>query len=142
MSKFEKRFLTFIKEESDLEKAAMAASLDDDTNPEDFDTQVEPPDPNSLTQQASEIKTRQAAEMKEQLNKWVSSLDEFREFINGTGPGSIQYTLSQAEPDTIFDKVKSSEARRIARVATDIAALTESLKGYIAQSSDSQFKYV
>lgn len=142
MSKFEKRFLTVLKEQSDLEKAAMADSLDDETNPEDFDTQVEPPDPNSLAQQAGQLKARQSVEMKEKLEEWVEALDTFKNFLNGTEAGSVQYTLSQAEADTIFDKVKTSEARKIARVATDLASLSEALKGYIAQSSDSQFKYV
>jgi hypothetical protein len=38
--------------------------------------------------------------------------------------------------------MKTSEQRKIARVATEIAALTESFKGYLAQTNNAQFKYV
>ena len=38
--------------------------------------------------------------------------------------------------------MKASEQRKIARVATELAALNESFKGYIAQTGNAQFKYV
>jgi hypothetical protein len=142
MSKFEKRFFTVLREQTAEERAAMEASLDDDTNPEEFDTQTPSPEADSLVQQASQIKTQQASEMKQQLEEWISRCSEFVEFLNGTNPGSIQHTLSQSEPDTIFDSMKQSEARKISRVATELASLSESFKGYVAQSTNSQYKYV
>lgn len=142
MSKFEKRFFTVLHEQTAEERAAMEASLDDDTNPEEFDTQTPSPEADSLVQQASQIKTQQASEMKQQLEEWISRCTEFVEFLNGTNPGSIQHTLSQSEPDTIFDSMKQSEARKISRVATELASLSESFKGYVAQSTNSQYKYV
>lgn len=142
MSKFEKRFFTVLREQTAEERAAMEASLDDDTNPEEFDTKAPSPEADSLVQQASQIKTQQAAEMKQQLEEWISRCTEFVEFLNGTNPGSIQHTLSQSEPDTIFDSMKQSEARKISRVATELASLAESFKGYVAQSTNAQYKYV
>ena len=142
MSKFEKRFFTVLREQTAEERAAMEASLDDDTNPEEFDTEAPSPEADSLVQQASQIKTQQAAEMKQQLEEWISRCSEFVEFLNGTNPGSIQHTLSQSEPDTIFDSMKQSEARKISRVATELASLSESFKGYVAQSTNTQYKYV
>jgi hypothetical protein len=142
MSKFEKRFFTVLREQTAEERAAMEASLDDDTNPEEFDTEVPSPKADSLVQKASQIKTQQALEMKQQLEEWINRCTEFVEFLNGTNPGSIQYTLDQAEADTIFDSMKQSEARKISRVATELASLSESFKGYVAQSTNSQYKYV
>lgn len=142
MSKFEKRFFTVLREQTAEERAAMEASLDDDTNPEEFDTEVPSPEADSLVQKASQIKTQQALEMKQQLEEWINRCTEFVEFLNGTNPGSIQYTLAQSEADTIFDSMKQSEARKISRVATELASLSESFKGYVAQSTNSQYKYV
>ena len=68
--------------------------------------------------------------------------DGFLHYLNGEDPTSIQTTLANAEPDTIFDRMKASEQRKIARVATELAALNESFKGYIAQTGNAQFKYV
>jgi hypothetical protein len=80
--------------------------------------------------------------MSAQLEEWVATCDEFLDFLNGTGPNSIQTTLANAEPDTIFDRMKQSEQRKIARVATELAALTESFRGYISQTENPSFKYV
>ena len=77
-----------------------------------------------------------------ELQSWVEQCDTFVKFLNGTGGDSIQSRLSKAEPDTIFDRMKQSEQRKIARVATELAALTESLRGYISQSENPAFKYV
>ena len=71
MSKFEKRFFTVLREQTAEERAAMEASLDDDTNPEEFDTEVPSPEADSLVQKASQIKTQQALEMKQQLEEWI-----------------------------------------------------------------------
>ena len=38
--------------------------------------------------------------------------------------------------------MKASEQRKLARVATELAGVTESFKGYLAQTGNSQFKYV
>ena len=142
MSKFEKRFFTVLHEQTDEERAAMEASLDDGTDPGEFDTEAPSPEADSLVQKASQIKTQQAQEMKQQLEEWINRCTEFVEFLNGTNPGSIQHTLSQSEPDTIFDSMKQSEARKISRVATELASLSESFKGYVAQSTNTQYKYV
>lgn len=143
MNKFQNRFFQHIMEQ-DNERAAMEASLDKNTNPSDFDLDNEPTDNDyaDLTRQASQIKTKQAQQMQNQLNSWVAKCDEFLIFLNGTNSDSIQTILSRSEPDTIFERMKQSEQRKIARVATELAALTESFKGYLAQSNNSQFKYV
>lgn len=143
MTKFESRFLKVINEQ-DLEKKAMTASLDKGTDPSDFD--IDPTSVDSaaadLTAQAAKIKSAQSQAMAQELNGWVERCDEFLEFLNGTSGESIQTRLANAEADTIFDRMKQSEQRKIARVATELAALTESFRGYISQTENPAFRYV
>ena len=141
MSKFENRFFKVLSEQ-DEDRAAMLSTLDKDTNPEDFDTDTASPtninDPNSAVSRA--LSEREAA-MVSQVREWVSNMEEFLENLNGT-ENSIQTALSNAEADTLLDKMKQSEQRKIARVATELAALAESFKGFLAQSNNSSLKYV
>jgi hypothetical protein len=141
MSKFENRFFKVLSEQ-DEDRAAMLSTLDKDTNPEDFDTDTASPtninDPNSAVSRA--LSEREAA-MVSQVREWVTSMEEFLENLNGT-ENSIQTALANAEADTLLDKMKQSEQRKIARVATELAALAESFKGFLAQSNNSSLKYV
>ena len=141
MSKFENRFFKVLSEQ-DEDRAAMLSTLDKDTNPEDFDTDTASPtdinDPNSAVSRA--LSEREAA-MVTQVREWVSNMEEFLENLNGT-ENSIQTALANAEADTLLDKMKQSEQRKIARVATELAALAESFKGFLAQANNSSLKYV
>ena len=151
MHKFERRFFKSLNEQTALneqveeERAAFEAELDDNTEAGDFDVDVEvdevavEEDPNVKAAQA--VSERNAA-MRTQLEGWVGEIEQFLEYLNGSTPNSIQTLLANAEPDTIFDRMKASEQRKIARVATELAALNESFKGYIAQTGNAQFKYV
>jgi hypothetical protein len=144
MSKFENRFFKVLNEQ-DKEKAAMLATLDKDTNPDEFDVDPTPSADTAaadLTVQAAKIKSAQSQAMAQELSRWVEECDKFLEFLNGTSGESIQTKLANAEPDTIFDRMKQSEQRKIARVATELAALTESFRGYISQTENPAFKYV
>jgi hypothetical protein len=141
MTKFENRFFKVLKEQ-DEDRAAMLASLDKDTNPSEFDVdvkaQVDSNDPNAAAAKA--ISERETA-MTNQVREWIANMEEFLEALNGT-ENSIQTSLANAEPDTLLDKMKQSEQRKIARVATEIAALAESFKGFLAQSNNVSLKYV
>ena len=151
MHKFERRFFKSLNKQKSLneqveeERAAFEAELDDNTEAGDFDVDVEvdevavEEDPNVKAAQA--VSERNAA-MRTQLEGWVGEIEQFLEYLNGSTPDSIQTLLANAEPDTIFDRMKASEQRKIARVATELAALNESFKGYIAQTGNAQFKYV
>ena len=145
MTKFEKRFLRSLNEQAEEERAAFEAELEDNTEAGDFDVDVEvdevavDEDPNVKAAQA--VSERNAA-MRTKLEGWVGEIEQFLEYLNGSSPDSIQTLLANAEPDTIFDRMKASEQRKIARVATELAALNESFKGYIAQTGNAQFKYV
>ena len=145
MHKFERRFFKSLNEQTEEERVAFEAELDDDTNAEDFDVNVDvdevavEEDPNVKAAQA--VSERNAA-MRSTLEGWVGEIEQFLEYLNGSSPDSIQTLLANAEPDTIFDRMKASEQRKIARVATELAALNESFKGYLAQTGNAQFKYV
>jgi hypothetical protein len=144
MAKFENKFFKVLKEQ-DEEREAFEASLEDDTDVGEFDVDVEvdetvvEDDPN--VKAAVAVEERNAA-MRATLKGWIDEIDGFLQYLNGEAPDSIQTLLANSEPDTIFDRMKASEQRKIARVATELAALNESFKGYIAQTGNAQFKYV
>ena len=145
MTKFEKKFFTALHEqdETEKEKEAFENSLDQDTNPEDFDVDVDvdvQPDYPAM-KAASAVAERNEA-MKSELRSWIGRMEDFLDYLNGEEPESIQQKLANAEPDTIFDRMKQSEQRKISRVATELAGVTESFKGYLAQTENPQFKYV
>jgi hypothetical protein len=145
MNKFAKKFFKVLEEQDsvDADRAAMEASLDKGTQASEFDTNLEPSTGNDdLAAQAAKIKSAQSQAMSEELSGWVAKCDEFLAFLNGTEGQSIQTRLANAEPDTIFDRMKQSEQRKIARVATELASLTESFRGYVAQTENPAFKYV
>ena len=82
------------------------------------------------------------AAMVNTLKGWISSGDEFLKRLNDSNdPNSIAYAIGNAEPDTLFDKMKG-EQRRVSKVATDLAALNETFRGYLAQSENPVLKGV
>ena len=146
MTKFERRFFNKLSQinEDVEEREAFEAELDDNTDAGDFDVDIEVDetindDPNVKAAQA--VNERNEA-MKEQLREWRGRMEDFLDYLNGEEAASIQQQLANAEPDTIFDRMKASEQRKLARVATELAGVTESFKGYLAQTGNSQFKYV
>lgn len=140
---YEKRFYKFLREgldlNPDLEKDAMEASLDDETNPDEFDVGQPVQDVDTSIQKALSERERQ---MVSKITGWVTQMEQFLDFLNGTHGESIQKNLSNAEPETILDKMRNAEQRKIARVATELAALIESFKGYLAQSGNANLRYV
>ena len=143
MNKFEKRFINLIINEADEERQAFEASLDDNVSPDEFDVNTEAPESsvNDAALAAARSHADLAAKMKSELKGWVEELDSFLRRLNGE-ENSIQSALSNAEPDTLFDRMKQSEQRKIARVATELASLAESFRGYISQADNPQFRHV
>lgn len=82
------------------------------------------------------------AKMIKNLQSWIVQLDGMVDYLNGTEGNSIQMQLKQAVPDTIFDKMRTSEAKKIARVAKEISALAETFKGYLATSNSPRYRFV
>lgn len=141
MTIFENRFFKVLNEQ-DEDRAAMLSTLDDETPADAYDTdldQTQPSDdPNARVSRALSDREQ---DMTNQLKEWISSMEAFLEQLNGTEK-SVQTTLASAEANTLFDRMKKSEQRKIARVATELAALAESFKGFLAQSNNPELKYV
>jgi hypothetical protein len=142
-SAYQKRFARLLKEDLDIdpemEAGAMEGMLDDETNPDEFRTDQPAQDVNASVENAISQREQQ---MISQLNEWIGEMERFRDFMNGPEGNSIQKALADAEPETILDKMRNAEQRKIARVATELAALIESFKGYVAQSGNANLKYV
>ena len=147
MTKFENRFFKVLTEADELDELeadrdAMEASLDDGTEASDFDAQMpDPAEADDAAMRAARATSDLAAQMQQELEGWVSEMDAFLHKLNGQ-ESSIQSVLASAEADTIFDRMKQSEQRKITRVATELAALTESFRGYLAQTDNPQFRGV
>ncbi len=147
MTNFEKRFFKVLNE-NDEDKEAFELELDDDTSPEEFDVDVEADVEATANMEDPAIKAAGAiAEIHEaQINTlkgWISSGDEFLKMLNDAeDANSVQAVLANAQADTIFDRMRQSEQRKIARVATELASLNESFRGYLAQTDNAQFRGV
>ena len=85
---------------------------------------------------AINYKKEQHAAQSQQIEQWLSQITEFNEFLNGLGGNSMQAILNKADCDTLFNDVARSETKKISRVAQDLSALIESLKGYLLSSEE------
>jgi len=110
------------------EQQAMKQQLDPTTDPKSLNVNV-PPD-------LEATKGAHTAAQKKSLNEWIAKISEFINFLNGVEGSSVQSQLASAGCDSLFEKVASSEKKRIARVAMELSSLNESLKGYVI-SNDS-----
>ena len=134
--KFADRFLVVLEKEVGLtpdpvqdpvlqadrpqEQEAMAKTLDHGTKASQYNV----PMPAS---KADEQKYQQI----EELKQWISTIDDFIEFLNAPTENSIQARLHTAGCDTMFDDIARSEKKKIARLAADLSSLSESMKGYL-----------
>ena len=149
--KFKKDFVAIL--EADLkedisDKEAMAQTLDKGSTPEDFDANTNDMQMDDQDQalQASQdlmnVVNNQNQLMVNKLKDWIVRVQDFVSFLNDTEGDSIQNSLTKALPDTLFDKIKTAESKKIARTAVDLASLAETLKGYIVQSNNPKNRFV
>lgn len=69
------------------------------------------------------------------LSDWVDRLDTFLKFVNDpAAQGSIRSVIDNSIEGSVFQKIKTSENRRITRVATEVAGFCEAIKSYIGSS--------
>jgi hypothetical protein len=132
MGMYEKYFNTILEQDEvapvtppstdDAETNAMAAELDSGTSPESFNTDVG---------QVEVIRKESLAKQKKILSEWVAEIEKFVEYVNGVNQTSVQAQLHNAGCDTLFEKIASSEHRRISRIAVELSGLAEALKGYL-----------
>lgn len=105
------------------EEAAWKASLDKGTNPKDFDTQDNP----QISIDSSGV---------EAARSWVSKLEEMAEFVNGTGPESLNSKINDLElkNSVPFRGVVRREEKRITKLAENLRGLAEVFKSVIIGS--------
>jgi len=122
-----------------LERDAMEASLDDGTDPSAFDPSN---DMDTTQTELADILSKRNQQIVGDLQSWIDSIDNFLKILNSEDPKSIQSRLANAEPDTVFDKMKQSQQTKISRVASDLAALHQGFLGFMAQTKNAKYKYV
>jgi hypothetical protein len=147
MSLFAKNFMTVLREAdtADNERKAMEASLDDGTNPEDFDIDMTPSvnsEVDMASKQAADAMSQRNQQMIDELQGWIDDIETFLKRINSEDPNSIQSRLAAAEPDTVMDKMKQSQQTKISRVAADLASLHQNFLGFMSMTANSRFRYV
>lgn len=138
---FQKAFVHVLREQPEPEQVsdseAMVQTLDKGTDPSMLDVEGGP--------EAEHIAatSKMQANMVQTLNEWIAKLDEFSNFLNSpSDPNSMQSKLKNAIRDTLFDKIRVAETKKIARVSMEITSLNEMLKGYSASVSDSKYRGV
>ena len=147
MTKFKKNFILALRESdaSDMERAAMESSLDDGTNPADFELDMAPDTNGEVDQtskQVADAMSQKNQQTIDELQSWITEIEGFLSFLNSEDPTSIQSRLAAAEPDTVMDKMKQSQQTKISRVAADLASLHQNFLGFMAQTANSRYKYV
>ena len=102
---------------------AWKKSLDKGTNPEDFDTADNP-------QHEVDVSGIAAA------HEWIKKLVEVAEFVNGTGPESLNSQINQLElkNSVPFRGVVRREEKRITKLAENLRGLAEVLKSVVITS--------
>jgi len=137
MELFKKAFSIILEQDADVndieaqnkapatDREAMAQKLDT-AKPNDFD--VKGPTITNIDAIKKEQQT--------QLQSWITKIDEFIEYLNGTNGESIQTQLHSAQCETMFQDIARSEKKKIARLAAELSSLSESLKGYLISSND------
>ena len=113
---------------------AMASTLDKGTDPTEFNV-----DANAAADHMAST-SKMHTNMVSSVQNWIAKLEDVANFLNGTGPESVQSKLKHAVPDTLFDKIRVAETKKIARVSMEVTSLNEMLKGYLASSNDSKFR--
>lgn len=120
----------------EAEAAAMDSTLDPGTNAKDLGAA-----PGASAEVVAAV-AKNNQSMQQALADWISTLEEFVEFLNGTETNSVQSQLKNAVPDTILDKIRSSEMKKISRVSMEVAGLKEIFRGYLASSDDAKYRFV
>ena len=136
MNPFEKKFILMLEQEEDMVPPAPVDNVDPTVGGDepDLDATVNAVDDvpdNPGVSWRKDQNTQQRAT----IEGWVVKVGEFVEYLNGT-EGSIQKQLADADCDTMFNEVSRSETKKITRIAQDLSALEQSLKGYLISNDD------
>lgn len=112
--------------EADLSQSEFEAQMADDVDA------IDPANYNREEQKLQAHLKKRAEENNELLSQWVTTIDDFTSFVNDPNrEDSIKNIIERAMPGSVLEKIKKSEARRLTRVSTEAAALSQALKSYI-----------
>ena len=123
MSKFEKKFFSLLSEQEDVDalnatpeddEASFQGSLDEPENGRDFEEVQEP-----NVDYAADLET---------LNTWISTIDEFKNYINGPEQSILGKLKAEAKVGTLFDDISDATKAEILDIAERLASLNEQLK--------------
>lgn len=115
------------------DEQAMHSTLDAGTDPTMLDV-------HQGSRDAAVAAARTHNMMVDKLNGWSSKIDDFIEFINGTGDECIQGSLSKADEKTIFGALRTSSSKKIGLAAAELAQLREALRTLISSANDAKYK--
>mgnify|MGYP003299538102 CR=1 FL=1 len=112
--------------EADPAQAELEAQMADEVD------SIDPANYNREEQKLQAHLKKRAEENNELLSQWVQTIDDFTAFVNDPArEDSIKNIIERAMPGSVLEKIKKSEARRLTRVSTEAAALSQALKSYI-----------
>ena len=137
MNPFEKKFLSMLEEEIDeapvldpVESVPVAPGEADTDMSATIDAVDDVDDNPGVSWRRDQNNSQRGT-----IESWIGRVVEFTEFLNGTD-GSMQRALADADCDTMFNEVSRSETKKITRIAQDLSALEQSLKGYLISNDD------
>lgn len=144
---FKESFKTILRNDLRvINEADLADEMQGDLGAEDIDTaqaefesqladDVNTIDPNKYNREEQRLQAhlkQRAQENNELLSQWVATIDDFTSFVNDPNrDDSIKNIIERAMPGSVLEKIKKAEARRLTRVSTEAAALSQALKSYI-----------
>lgn len=138
MNAFEKKFMLMLEQDVEVPELPAPAPEVGAMPPEeepDLDATVDAVDDVEDNPGVSWRKD-QNSNQRGTIESWIGRVSEFTEFLNGVGGDSLQRQLADADCDTLFNEVSRSETKKITRIAQDLSALQESLKGYLISSDE------
>ena len=139
MNPFEKKFLLMIEQDLEAPAGAPVVPVEDSVPTDD----IAGPDFDATVNAVDDVQDNPGVSWRKDQNNnqrgtiegWIGKVTEFTEFLNGTD-GSMQRELADADCDTMFNEVSRSETKKITRIAQDLSALEQSLKGYLISNDD------
>jgi hypothetical protein len=141
MSLFKNRFNTILEQQTkETEEAtpspeeALKAELDPGTDPAALGASV--PATYNPDQDIQAAKSAALQNQKNEIQSWINQIQQFVTFLNDPTPESVQTKLHDAGCDTLFEKIASSEHKRIARIAVELSGLIQSLNGFLIAGED------
>jgi len=129
---FEKRLKMILEAEDDVQLPVDDLGTDDTSPDTDTIAAVDDVPTNPVVNYKKEL----TAEQIKGLEGWINEIDRFKTYLNGTDGGSVQSMINNAECDTLYKAISTSETKKISRIAQDLSALVESLRGYLLSHTD------